>query len=56
MIKRARQSLKSWMFVYAGMVAAIAVSGQPTDVRSSTADLLPSPAIEATAPLMRNDI
>ena len=55
MARTIKNSLKSWMFIYAGLVAAIVLAGPPADVaQQDTA--LPVPAIVGAAPLLRKDI
>ena len=56
MFKKARNWLRSWMFIYAGLVAAIALAGHPADTGSTAAELIPSAAIDTTLPLLRQDI
>lgn len=56
MIRQARNRLRSWMFIYAGLVAAIALSGNPADTVSGAAELMPSTAIDTSLPLLRQDI
>ncbi|MDJ0750760.1 MAG: hypothetical protein QNJ11_14840 [Woeseiaceae bacterium] len=50
-----RNSLKSWMFVYIGLVAAIVLAGQPDEVEQQDT-AVPLPAIVGSAPLLRRDI
>ena len=55
MTRSIRNSLKSWMFIYVGLVAAIVLAGPPADaMKQDTA--LPMPAIVGNAPLLRKDI
>ena len=55
MTRAIKNSLKSWMFIYIGLLAAIVLAGQPAEVeRQDTA--LPLPAIVVNAPLLRKDI
>lgn len=56
MINRARQELRSWMFIYAGFVAAIALAGNPTDARAIASEAVPQPVINSVAPVARRDI
>ncbi len=56
MIAKGRKPFRSWMFIYAGLVAAIILSGQPgsanSDMQSQGREL---PGV-ANAPLLRRDI
>ncbi len=56
MINRARQQLRSWMIIYAGLVAAIALAGDPSSERVAETDVLPQPVIPGAAPVARRDI
>ncbi len=58
MTRSIRNSFKSWMFVYIGLVAAIVLAGRPVEVvQQDTALPLPAlPAIIGNAPLLRKDI
>ena len=56
MIKRARQSLRSWMFIYAGLLAAIVLAGQPANGTDIKVDVIPAPTFDAVMPLNRQDI
>lgn len=56
MFARIRKHFRSWMLIYAGLVAAIILSAQPIPVRSDTlAEGKDLPAI-VSAPLLRRDI
>ena len=55
MTRAIKNSLKSWMFIYIGLVAAIVLAGQPAEVEQQDA-ALPLPAIVGSAPLLRRDI
>lgn len=50
-----RIPLKSWMLVYAGLVAAVVLAGRPAEVVPQDV-ALPLPAIIGSAPLFRKDI
>ena len=55
MSRSIRNSLRSWMFIYLGLIATIITAGQPSDaVRQDAA--LPMPAVVGSAPLLRKDI
>ena len=56
MMKRARRQLRSWMFIYAGFVAAIALAGNPADARTATSEAAPQPVLAGNTPLLRRDI
>lgn len=56
MLARIKKRFRSWMFIYAGLVAAIVLSAQPTHLGSDTlAEGKDLPAI-VSAPLLRRDI
>jgi hypothetical protein len=56
MFARIRKQFRSWMLIYAGLVAAIILSAQPTPVGTDTlAEGTDLPAI-VSAPLLRRDI
>lgn len=56
MLAKARKQLRSWMFVYIALVAAIMLSGQPATVEAETrAEGSDLPAI-SSSPLLRRDI
>lgn len=53
---RAKKRFRSWMFIYAGLVTAIILSGQPGNAGAEArleVGLLPA---AANAPLLRRDI
>jgi hypothetical protein len=53
---RAKKQFRSWMFIYAGLVAAVILSGQPAGMEHETrleGSELPA-AVDA--PLLRRDI
>mgnify|MGYP001818035880 FL=1 len=56
MINQARRQLRSWMFMYAALVASIALAGNPVDARGSAAEATPQSVITLAAPLQRRDI
>jgi hypothetical protein len=56
MINRARRQLRSWMFIYAGLAAAIALTGEPSDARALASEAVPQPVIPGAAPIARRDI
>lgn len=56
MINRARGQLRSWMFIYAGLVAAIALAGNPGDARALASEAVPQTVINSNAPVARRDI
>ena len=56
MFARAKKQFRSWMFIYAGLLAAVILSGQPASVKSETRlDGSVFPAV-VDAPLLRRDI
>lgn len=48
--------LRSWMFVYLGLIAAIVLAGPPTNSGPSDTDLNRGPAVIVESPLLRRDI
>jgi hypothetical protein len=44
------------MFIYAGLVAAAALAGDPSEARPMTAEAMPQPIIPSAAPIARRDI
>ena len=44
------------MFIYAGLIAAIALAGEPRDVQTIGVDPLTRPAIMPSGPVLRQDI
>ncbi len=55
MVHAMRNSLRSWMFIYAGFVAAIVLASQPLGAESASVNSAVIPLI-ADAPLGRSDI
>ncbi|MDJ0749105.1 MAG: hypothetical protein QNJ11_06455 [Woeseiaceae bacterium] len=55
MTRGKRIPLKTWMFVYVGLAAAIVVAGPPTEVAERDS-VLPLPVVVGSAPLFRKDI
>lgn len=56
MLTLARKQFRSWMFIYAGLVAAVLLSGQPAGVDAGAeleGRMLPA---VVNAPLLRRDI
>jgi hypothetical protein len=51
---RAKKQFRSWMIIYAGLLAAVILSGQPASVESDTR--LEGRELPADAPLLRRDI
>ena len=55
-LARAKKQFRSWMFIYAGLMAAVILSGQPAGVEHETRlDGSELPAA-VNAPLLRRDI
>lgn len=50
-----RNPLRSWMFIYFGLMAAFIMAGQP-DESEQLDNAVPMPAIVGEAPLFRKDI
>jgi hypothetical protein len=44
------------MFIYLGLIAAIALAGPPVEAGDNTADAIPVPAVIVDLPLLRRDI
>ena len=44
------------MFIYAGLIAAIALAGEPRDAQTIGVDPITRPAIMPAAPITRQDI
>jgi hypothetical protein len=53
---RARKQFRSWMFIYAGLVAAIILSAPPVNPESRTRAEGGQLPAAASAPLLRRDI
>ena len=51
-----RFQLRSWMFIYVGLIAAILLAGQPVDNGAPSADVTRGPAVIVESPLLRRDI
>lgn len=57
MIKQAKNWLRSWMLIYAGLIAAFTLAGDPAGTPGASATELVSPAtVDASRPLLRQDI
>ena len=56
MITRGSGRIRSWMFIYAGLIAAIALAGEPRDVETIGVDPISRPAIMPATPVLRQDI
>lgn len=55
-VARVRKQLRSWMFIYIGLVAAIILSGQPAKVEAGTSLGGSDLPLILNAPLQRGDI
>ena len=56
MFARAKKQFRSWMFVYAGLVAAIILSVQPASVDTESRVQGTDLPAAVNAPLLRRDI
>ena len=56
MIQSARNVLRSWMFIYVGFIAAIAMASQAERVNTAGSPDLAVRALAADAPMGRQDI
>jgi hypothetical protein len=51
-----RFQLRSWVFIYFGLIAAILLAGQPSGPEAEEARAIPQPAVIVDSPLLRRDI
>jgi hypothetical protein len=51
-----RLQLRSWMFIYLGLIAAFVLAGDPANSGANGASAAPTPAMNARSPLLRHDI
>lgn len=56
MIQSARNVLRSWMFIYIGFIAAIAMASQAEQASSASAPDIDVRILAADAPMGRQDI
>ena len=56
MVAPGRFQIRSWVFLYLGLIAAMLLAGQPPDPKSSNAGAVPAPAVIVDSPLLRRDI
>ena len=56
MFARAKKQFRSWMVIYAGLLAAVILSGQPASVEAETRLDGSNLPVAVDAPLLRRDI
>jgi len=53
---QSKNPFRSWMFIYVGLMAAYVMAGQPVEAQPPRQDVVAAPALDAAAPLLRQDI
>lgn len=56
MFSPGRFQLRSWMFIYLGLIAAIVLAGPPSGPGADAPDFTRSPIVIVDSPLLRRDI
>ena len=51
-----RFQVRSWMFIYLGLLAAILLAGRPEDAGASDLERVATPTLRVESPLLRHDI